>query len=127
MSQDEVNRLLFEDMSSAAILLPKKPKRKWRPREEREAARRDREIRRERREAKRAEKEERRKRREAKALIRAEVVGRPPAELGTYQPRLRCRDCGGGMIVAMPRDPETGNNQPVCERCEPQNNQNISA
>jgi hypothetical protein len=94
-------------------------KRKWRSKEVRDAEKRDHAIRRERREAKRAEKDERRKRREVKAMLRAELAASPTKPVDTYQANLRCKDCGGGMIVAMPRDPETGNNLPICERCAP--------
>ena len=92
-------------------------KGKWRPKEVREIEKRDREIRRERRELKRVEKEERRKRRATKATLRAELDECPKNGPDNYKPTLKCRDCGGGMIVSMLRDPETGDNQPICERC----------
>ena len=94
-------------------------KKRWRPKEEREAAKRDREIRRKRREAKRTEHEERRKRREIKKGLRKELVANPREGVSIYNPKLKCRDCGGGMIVSMRRDPETGDNLPCCERCDP--------
>ena len=96
---------------------PIKAKRSWRPKAEREAAKREREIRHERREAKRVEREERRKRREVKKTLRHDLAMAPKKESDVYQPKLKCRNCGGSFIVAMPRDPETGDNQPICERC----------